>query len=238
MAWPAAVLSAYAGRIHEGGWVNAVIPAFALRAVLFGLGFDAVERLAESLSQKRIRRGVRGLLYVTALTQFTALLYIPMWHIPTAADEAAGRRIVSFLEEAESPVYVPSHGYLAQRAGHEPGAHSGAHWDLLRGDFPARDTLMAEMLEALQSQRYSVIIESDDDLFRLPLGSTYVEVDRLFDDDTEFSPSPAGECGPCTSISRGRFLSRTPMQRPAARKPTWRCTVVSNRYSGREPPIR
>ncbi|MCH7639080.1 MAG: glycosyltransferase family 39 protein [Bacteroidetes bacterium] len=196
IAWAAAVLTAYAGRIHEGGCVNAVIPAFALTAVLFGLGFDAVERCAESLSQKRIKQGVRGLLYVATLVQLIVLLYIPMWHIPSAADEAAGRRIVSFLAEAESPVYVPSHGYLAQRAGHEPGAHSAAHWDLLRGDFPARDTLMAVMREALRSQRYSLIIESDADLFRLPLGSTYVEVDRLFDDDTEFFPVAGGRMRP------------------------------------------
>ena len=188
VAWSAALLCAYTGRIHEGAWVNAVIPAFALTAVLFGLGFDAVERCAESLRPIRIKQGVRALLYVTALVQFTVLLYHPRRFVPSSTDEEAGRRIVSLLAEAESPVYVPSHGYLAQRAGHEPGAHSAAHWDLLRGDFPARDTLMAVMREALGSQRYSLIIESGDDLFRLPLGSTYVEVDKLFDDDTEFVP--------------------------------------------------
>jgi 4-amino-4-deoxy-L-arabinose transferase-like glycosyltransferase len=144
--------SAWLSRLHEGGYINVLIPAFAMIAVLFGLG---VHRLAAQQPAGR-----RMLIYGLCIVQFAVLIYSPADHIPTRADRAAGEHLVEAVAEIDGEVWMVHRGYIASLAGKESiYAHRMGIEDVMRGDEgEIRDMLAADIQQAIAEQRFDAII--------------------------------------------------------------------------------
>ncbi|TDJ65865.1 MAG: hypothetical protein E2O39_17415 [Planctomycetota bacterium] len=144
------VLVAWVSRAHRGGYDNAFLPACAALAMLFGV---AVERA-------RIIGGRQAVLVgLAALLQLAWLAFDPRAQVPTAADRAAGERVVRTLADVAGPVFVPGHGYLARLAGKASCAHEMAINDLLASDDPQAAAAFVRSLEsALEARRWSAIV--------------------------------------------------------------------------------
>jgi hypothetical protein len=156
----AAVLvgSGLLGRMIVGAYVNALLPACAGLAVLLGL---ALHQARESLPRSAGARGplVDAALLVAVLLQLARLVSDPRAALPTRADRQAGERLVGHLARLGPRVLVPSHPYLAARAGSPGHAHTMAVGNLLYfAGGPVGDALEREMREALCGRRYSAVV--------------------------------------------------------------------------------
>src|SRR5262249_6397824 len=109
---------AWMSRLKAGGYDNVLIPAYAVLAVHFGLGLDRLLALAADAEKTRSEvPALHAPVYAACLIQFIALFYNPMKQVPSAADRAAGDRLVARLSSVDGKVLVPSHGYLGSVAG-------------------------------------------------------------------------------------------------------------------------
>jgi len=151
------VLTAWVGRMHVGGYTNTLIPAAAAGALLVGV---SLTRALDPATEPVVWR--RALALCALLLQFMLLGYDPRPKVPTEADRQAGEQIVSTLAAVEGEVWVPSHGYLARRAGHGFGAHTMAITDLLKSaDHGTAGAFVEELVGALAARRYRWIVLDD-----------------------------------------------------------------------------
>lgn len=165
----AMIISAWAGRLHTGGYVNVLIPALAVIAVLFGLGVNTMlngrlHRVAptELPSLARTPRCVRpkALVLILCSLQFALLIYNPGDYIPTARDRAAGDYLIERIRQIEGEVLVFHHGYLAALAGKATiYASRMAVEDVMRGtDETVKAGLQASITQALEQKRFAAIL--------------------------------------------------------------------------------
>lgn len=145
-------LSAWIARAHVGGWDNTLLPACLAAALLFG---PALER---TLALEARSAALGALLVVLQV-----LLVARNVRIPGATDRAAGEALVARLRAVEGEVWMPDHGYLAERAGKRPSAHAMGILDLLRGsDRGAAQRFVDALRAALASPRWSVLVLDQD----------------------------------------------------------------------------
>ncbi|MBK7878302.1 MAG: hypothetical protein IPJ77_21815 [Planctomycetes bacterium] len=153
------LLVAGVGRAHPGGYDNTLLPACAAAAVGFGC---ALARLHAAGGWVATAAGVLGVL------QFALLAYDPRAQLPTEADRTRGAALVERLRATPGEVWMPDHGYLAERAGKRPSAHGMAVIDLLRSnDRATAQRFVDELVRAIEERRYAAIVLDrpwDDDL--------------------------------------------------------------------------
>jgi hypothetical protein len=170
-------------RVHSGGYLNVLMPAYAGLAILFGVG---VASLAGGSSSTR-RPWLPVVVFSLCLVQFGLLRYDVRAQIPNERDRLAGERIVEMIGDFEGEVLVPSHGYLPALAGKARSAQWMAIQDILRGsDAELKEKLDREIREAILSQRFDSIIVDAGDWFPEELESAYELSEELFDDQVTF----------------------------------------------------
>jgi len=151
------VAAAWSGRLHYGGYLNALLPAYAGLAVLAVLGAWTLARPRERSGPRNA--GAAAAVYVACLVQFGLLWYNPAAQIPSREDVRAGRELVAMLAGYPGEILVPQHGYLAELAGKRSFAHQMAIYDvLLAGPSQTQDRLLQEIVQAIKRQRFSAII--------------------------------------------------------------------------------
>ncbi len=176
--------ASYASRIHAGGYVNVLLPVYAGLAVGAALGVGALQPRASQLGARP-----RAFLSFAVLVQFAALFESPIGQVPTAADRAAGDRLVEALREVPGDVLVLSHPHLAWRAGKPPHAQRMALYDVRRGTSAGWEVLEAEVASAIRSRRYEAVILDVEWAWR-PEGfeTHYCPAGPVFEDPDVFWP--------------------------------------------------
>lgn len=176
--------TAWSGRLHSGGYLNALMPGFAFLAILFGLGFHG---LADYFHGKgsASNGGVTVALtffYLVCAAQFGGLLYNPKEQIPTRRDLDAGWSFIQMLKGIDGEVYMPGHGFLPGYAGKKSYAHAAAVADVLRSkETSEKAELLAEITNSIRQQYFSAII-LDKDEYVIPIQDYYSMVGRVFSD--------------------------------------------------------
>jgi len=138
-------------RGHQGGYVNVLIPLFAFTAVGTGL-------VSASLCRSGIGTAVVTLAFAAQLGLSWSALDAGSL-VPSAEDQAAGDRIVDLLRDRQGPVFSPISPWLAVQAGHEPGPHLIAIWDVANhpdGPWPESRQMFRR---ALEERRWAVIVD-------------------------------------------------------------------------------
>ncbi len=155
-------------RLHEGGYLNTLIPAFAVLSVLFGVGLEMALRIARTgrVGGITIHTGRAALLLtLLGLLQFGLLAYDPRQYLPSAADRKAGDELVSWMKQVQGDIFLPNHTTLTDMAGKPTHAHLGMMWDIFRADDPNANQTLAplkqEILTALETRRFEAVILDD-----------------------------------------------------------------------------
>lgn len=146
-----AMKSSYAALLHEGGFVNVLIPAYAALSIGAGLGFawvvkEAPGTLASSLAQIAVVLALVGLSYDTR----TAL--------PAAAELQANRAAAKQLASQPGPVLLVSTRSFA--GDNSPmQAHAMALSDVLKAtDDLYSQGLRLQMLHAIEERRWAAVV--------------------------------------------------------------------------------
>lgn len=152
-------------RIHKGGYLNVLMPAYAFLALMLPLGFHAVEH-ALKYRRPLVRHGVMTLIYLLLILQLVSLavvsensfLPVARW-IPTEEDRAAGEAMVKLIENFEGPVFTPFHCFLPVRAGKRYCGSRGAMMPILYGgDDQRKMTFIEESILGFRRHKYDAII--------------------------------------------------------------------------------
>ena len=142
--------AAWVSRLHSGGYVNVLIPAYAAVALAAGL---ACARLR--------RRGTGTGLLATALiiVQAVVLFQDPAAQLPTGADRRAGARLSALVRRLPAPVLVLRHPWYAQVLGRGAFAQGEGITDVLRSAAPqGRTVLSADLHGALDRDHVNAVV--------------------------------------------------------------------------------
>lgn len=192
------IASSWSVRDVVGAEVNNLLPAFAAISLLAVLGLKrgipAVQPAAPGSAWRGILAGAAAALL---LAQLGWLTYDPRRFVPSAADRAAGDRLVERLKKIDGEVFIPHHGYLARLAGKRAYAHTLAMDNLYLDDTgPARRDLEAEMRQALAEKRFGAVIMESDGRYGVAILNSYEAREALFDSPDVFWPVCGGRLRP------------------------------------------
>ncbi len=150
--------AAWMSRIHEGGFDNVLLTAYAAISILFGLGLHCVLEALQSGKTEKGRYFEVGA-YLVCLLQFILLVYNPLLLIPTEEDVEAGWKLVERIKQVEGDVFVPYHPYLPVLAGKRTFAHGEALYSIMSSDREkGRAKLDSEINRAVREKRFSAVI--------------------------------------------------------------------------------
>jgi 4-amino-4-deoxy-L-arabinose transferase-like glycosyltransferase len=184
LAWAAAtIVAVYLARAQSGGYLNNLMPAYALLALLLAL---AAHRETAVLAASRVRASPLEIgIFVACVLQLVHLAEDPRQWLPTPEDEAAGERLVEKISETPGDVLIVDQGYLATLAGKRSFAHGVMLWDIARSDRPElQQRLSREIETALGEKRFGAVVLSDGWFAVSPsLERTYEKDHRLFDSE-------------------------------------------------------
>lgn len=185
----ALVGGAWIGRLHDGGWPNVLIPAFASLTIFFGLGFAAAFADAIDTSDVAARKRRVRFVLVAAGAQLAVLAYDPSRVVPKREDADAGRALVARLQSIDGDVFVPNHTWYGHLAGKRVFAHRMAIDDVIRGDpFGEGPALAIAIRHAIETKRWGAIV-LDDDFFEGVATSTYrADLPPFAPNDPRFFP--------------------------------------------------
>jgi 4-amino-4-deoxy-L-arabinose transferase-like glycosyltransferase len=179
--------AAWISRLHFGGYANVLLPAYAVLAILFGVGLH--EAFAILGSEPPVHRRLsESFIYLLCLAQFASLVYNPTPLLPGEKDLRAGTEFVGTMSRIEGDILLPYHGFLPRLAGKKSCAHAMALFDVMRGDtgeFGAQ--LREEIAQAIRERRFAAII-LDSEWCPEDLGEYYIDKGLVFEDKTVFWP--------------------------------------------------
>jgi 4-amino-4-deoxy-L-arabinose transferase-like glycosyltransferase len=155
------LVTALAGRMHLGGWSNVLAPAFAILAVLFGVGLGRILETTAAMPD----HGGRGLA-IFALSaagiQLAGMLYNPSPSLPTDENRRAWEGLLTTIREIDGDVFVSAHGFVGPRAGKPPHAHQMAISDELRSGSEVGNELRKEIRRGLMNKRWPAMVIDND----------------------------------------------------------------------------
>ncbi len=178
--------SAYLSLLHKDGFVNVLIPAYAMLSVVVGLSLSWV--LQQAKQMKRARGSTAGRFAKLAiLIGLVLLAYQPRRALPTAEDVAAGNSMLGVLRNQPGEILILGTGYYGALAGHpELHAHTMGLVDVFKSDAqPVRAKLLDELVTSLRDRRFAAVVTGRS-LSLLPpevgaeLGRSYLRDRQLF----------------------------------------------------------
>jgi 4-amino-4-deoxy-L-arabinose transferase-like glycosyltransferase len=184
----------FMARLNTGGYPNALLPAYAVISILFGLAAHTAFQFIrpESIGKQKL---VEISVYLVCTGQFLMLFYNPFRQIPTRDDLEAGRKLVSAIQQIKGDVLVPCHAYLPVLAGKDWHADESAFAELVGmfGGEPREEgkKIMNELRRAIKEKRFdAIILNAPDDpwlmQFRKEVERYYALKQPVFDNKTVF----------------------------------------------------
>jgi 4-amino-4-deoxy-L-arabinose transferase-like glycosyltransferase len=161
-------------RTHSGSTVNALMPIYALVAVLFGLALARLLSTTHSLPQPAARAVVL-LVLLAALAQVASGIYNPGAFRPNPPTVASMATVVAHVRSIPGDVYIAQHPYYAYLAGKPTEADITSLHDVMRPGGEVSAELRGQLQTAFATHRYSaVVLDSleDEPAMDAILGST------------------------------------------------------------------
>lgn len=134
----------FVGRLNLGGFLNNLMPAYAMLSICFGLAINHWR--AQPITTRRSALAAVGISALSAL-QFALLIYPIEAQIPESQEMAAGQQLVERIRQLPGEVYIPYHPYLAMLAGKSGLAHQVA-WAELQGDFGGQASALLQVVQS------------------------------------------------------------------------------------------
>ena len=140
-------------RTHSGSTLNALMPVYALVALLFGI---ALARLLDALSA--LPQPAALLVLLAALVQEGAGIYNPGAFRPNAQTRASMAEVVAQVRAIPGAVYVAQHPYYAYLAGKPTQADVVSLRDAMQPGGAVSADLRAQVQTAFATHRYAAAI--------------------------------------------------------------------------------
>ncbi len=145
------LLGAYFSRLHTGGYLNVLMPAYAACAVLGALGVATLRRRFGAVGGLVALAGVVG--------QLLLLAYPISAEIPTHADRVAGAQLEAALRRLPAPILVVRHPWYAGELDRGMFAQSEGIDDILRSVARrGRSVLVANLLSSLDRYHVQTVV--------------------------------------------------------------------------------
>lgn len=172
LAFVGMLATAWTGRLHAGGWPNVLMPAFAMIAILFGLGIHAGLTRAADLPEP-VRKNAEVFFLLAAAIQFGCIVYDPTRFVPTKRDREAGDSFIAAIRAVNGDVFMPAHGYLTVLAGKRAFAQEMAMMDILGiGGGKPGAALREDIRKAISQKRFAAVI-TDGEFYRREVEQVY-----------------------------------------------------------------
>jgi hypothetical protein len=150
--------AAWLGRLHNGGFDDVLMPAYAAVALAFG-GAVALLRRHRHVA---LRVAASVILAVVLAAQFHHIGYRVGRQIPTQADARAGAHLIALIRHLPGEVLVFDHPYYGVMAGKGTVADEEAADDIERaGPSEAQQLLIESMHRALLAPGVGAVILDD-----------------------------------------------------------------------------
>ena len=169
MVLAGAVLGSYLSKGKAGGYVNVLMPMYAIICLLLGVGIGRLfGPQGTNLARPNLR--MKSLICLGVLFQFFLLAYNPRAQIPSNQSFLATESFFAQVSLLPGEVYIPFHGFVSRYAGKRSYAHQSAILDVLRIPRPnrGREILEASLISAIQNKRFQTIILHGDQQPPLP----------------------------------------------------------------------
>lgn len=159
--------TAWLGRLHSGGYLNVLLPAYAFLAVwgarslhhLLEPAFDDPFTAFRQLPAENTENLRDSLVLVVCVLQFALLVYDPRDHLPRPGTEPAITALRTWIRAQPGELWLPTQGWLAPGDAGHGAAHGMALEDVLRGpDGPTREALQLQLEQALTQGRWSAVV--------------------------------------------------------------------------------
>lgn len=206
-----AVVTTALMRGHHGGFINVFMYLHWLWAALFGLGLLAAIRALPGLPGVALASVV-----ATAQLGLLASRMEPDRFTPDAGDRAAGDAVVARLRDAPGPILSPFNPWLAAQAGHEPGWHLIALWDIRHREGPFQPDVKA-LLDAINHGYYGTIVDSDEGA-KLGFQTAYRKAHVFQSARSIFTPRTGWRARPNVIWTRKEAGDRQTPEEPAERE--------------------
>jgi Dolichyl-phosphate-mannose-protein mannosyltransferase len=155
-----ALIASQAGRLHFGGYKNALMPAHAALAILFGIAVHEVSAGLEAApSQAPL---LRLLIPYICLTQFATFVFFRFPYVPKPRDIEAGTMLQNAVRAVEGDVFMPGQNMLPASVGKASSAQRWAIGDVMRVSGRGRELLAEEIPAALRDRRFAAIVSNRD----------------------------------------------------------------------------
>jgi len=141
---------------------NAFIPAYAVTAILLGIGLQRTATRIALLPQPENTRTAlaAGLLFLCIL-QFALLHYPASKYLPNSMDWKRANALIKYIEQTPGNILVPTHNYLSMYTNRQPFYHDVTIWELngIIGSrpLPAWAKIRQEITSLVQSKKISAI---------------------------------------------------------------------------------
>lgn len=169
-----ALAASLAGRMHFGGYKNALMPTYAALAILFGI---AVHQVSAALEEEPSRAPLlRRLIPYVCLAQFVTFVFFRFPYLPKPADVEAGKMLQNVVRAVEGDVFMPGQNMLPASVGKSSSAQQWAIGDVMRASGRGRDLLAEEIPAALRDRRFAAIVSSRSSAIEI-FGA---EIDRYY----------------------------------------------------------
>jgi hypothetical protein len=154
-------------RAHRGADANAMMPAYAWTALLFGVALARLCRRLEARGTAEAHAVVTVLL-LAAMMQMAQHYYSPMNYVPGAEERAARDRFEGELRRIPGEVMVESHPEYGLMAGKQQYASSEAIGAVIEAKSHANgDKLMTQYAELIHSGELSAVaLDFNTDYFQ------------------------------------------------------------------------
>jgi 4-amino-4-deoxy-L-arabinose transferase-like glycosyltransferase len=183
----AMVAVSWVGRLNSGGYANALFPAYAILAILFGLALSRALEFAQDMPPDR-KIGLESLILLLCIAQFALLRYNPYHQVPTARDLAAGNQLLEIIRQAPGEVLIPYHNYMLFRAGKPVHTHWISIGELIgTTGGPVLETgamVLGQMRQKIERQEYSLLILDE----KWDVEGYYTKWRPAFEDPNVFFP--------------------------------------------------
>lgn len=181
-----AVLLSISSALMAGSSRNALIPAYALIAVLFGVGLAYLKNNSEEFSGGNFSFIGTACLLCICLLQFSSLQYNASDYIPTGRDYQEASRLINSLKETNEEVLLPTQNYLALYTNKKVYYHNAAFGEFT-GEFgiplSQLGEIKDEIVATVRSKEISYIyIDKPKDIW---LGMKCKTVD-IFESNSKF----------------------------------------------------
>jgi Dolichyl-phosphate-mannose-protein mannosyltransferase len=156
----AALFCSWMGRVHAGGDKNALMPTYAVVAVMAPV---AAQRL---LASEWLRRwplpSPAAALHLLVFLQLFVLIYNPKYVVPTLDDRHAADQVVAFLRNIDGDVLVMDDRYFARLGGKSNGLDYSLVDLLADGRSPIAIELRRSVIDALKSGKFVGVVDPPD----------------------------------------------------------------------------